>query len=324
MPSPDLSLIIINWNTRQMLLDCIESIEKHAWELSREIIVVDNASTDGSVEAVRVRFPHVQVIRNETNLGFAKANNVALRRMQGKYAVLLNSDTLVINGSLQRLHGFMEGTPSAGICGPQLLNADGSDQKSYDRFPTIPGEFTSRGLLRFFAPNLYCKQFLNVLVKNTGPSAVDFIIGACMVVRKEAIEKAGMLDEDYFFFYEEIDWCHRMKQRGWDVYHVPDARIIHFGGGSTRGLNLRARAESWRSRYLFFQKRLMLGRTERVLLYTAGCLQVAVRSLGYLAVNMLTVFTLPRLRNRLRIFSYLVLWHLRGFPESMCLPRGRR
>jgi len=320
----DISFIIINWNTRQMLLDCIASIEQHAAKLSFEIIVVDNASTDGSVESVRHSYPRVELIQNSSNLGFAKANNLGIKRMKGKYAVLLNSDTLVLAGALETMTAFMNASPRAGICGPQLLNADGSFQKSFDRFPTLISEFTSKSFLRFFFPRLYRKQFLAGEVPSAGPSAVDFIIGACMVVRKEAIEKAGMLDEDYFFFYEEIDWCHRMKQRGWDVYHVPDARIIHFGGGSTRGLNLRARAESWRSRYLFFQKSLMLGRAERALLYTAGCIQVAVRSLGYLAVNMLTVFTLPRLRNRLRIFGYLVLWHLRGFPESMCLPRGQR
>ncbi|HWR73339.1 MAG TPA: glycosyltransferase family 2 protein [Nitrospirota bacterium] len=320
----DLSFIIINWNTRQMLLDCIASIEQHASNLRHEIIVIDNASTDKSVEAVCHSYPRVEVIQNSHNLGFAKANNLGIKRMKGTYAVLLNSDTLVMAGAVEKLLAFMNTTPRAGICGPQLLNADGSYQKSYDRFPTLVSEFTSKSFLRSFFPGVYRKQFLTEPAPSVDPSPVDFIIGACMVVRKEAIEAAGMLDEDYFFFYEEIDWCYRMKRAGWEVYHVPDARIVHFGGGSTRGLNLRARAESWRSRYLFFQKSLMLGRTEKLLLYAAGFIQVLVRALGYLTVNLLTIFSLPRLRTRLRIFGYLVLWHLRGFPESMCLPRGGR
>lgn len=319
MQSCDLSFIIINWNTRQMLLECIDSVERHAENLHYEIIVVDNASADGSVEAVRARFPQVQVMQNESNLGFAKANNRALKIMRGKYAVLLNSDTLIMPGSIQILHGFMEKTPGSGMCGPQLLNSDGSFQKSFDRFPTLPGEFTSRTLIRLLAPEYYRRQFLDKDAKAVGPAKVDFIIGACMFVRKEAIAKTGMLDEEYFFFYEEIDWCFRMRRAGWTVHHVPAARIVHFGGGSTRGLNLKARTESWRSRYLFFRKNLVSGRSGSLLLYALGAVQLFLRFIGYLVANLLVLFSLPRLRNRFMIFGYLLLWHLRGLPDSMCL-----
>lgn len=320
----DLSIIIVNWNTRRMLLDCIASIERNVRPASSEVIVVDNGSTDGSADAVRSAFPRVTVIENGKNLGFAKANNLGIRRMRGRYAVLLNSDTVVLEGAFEKLLSFMDNTPRAGMCGPQLLNEDGSDQKSFGRFPTPVGEFTSRTLLRIFFPRQYRRLFVPDDRAFTTPAAVDFIIGACMVARKQAIDEAGMLDEDYFFFYEEIDWCLRMKRAGWPAYYVPDARIVHFGGGSTKKVNLKARAESWRSRYLFFKKSLGLGRVGMGLLRTAGFLQVLYQALGYTLMNILTLFCLRRLRNRLKMFGYLVLWHGRGLPVNMCLPRGQR
>ncbi len=320
----DLSLIIINWNTRQMLLDCIDSIFRTVRQASFEIIVVDNGSTDGSAEAVRSTFPQVTIITNIANLGFAKANNIGLRRMQGRYVVLLNSDTVVKEGAFEALLAFMDRTPRAGICGPQLLNADGSRQTSYGIFPTLASEFTSKTFLRVFFPKQYRRLFIPDDTTFTTPVVVDFIIGACMVARKQAVDEAGMLDEDYFFFYEEIDWCLRMKRAGWSVYHVPDARIVHFGGGSTKNINLRARAESWRSRYLFFKKSLALGPLSMGLLHAMAFVQVLYQFLAHALMNVLTLFALRRLRNRLRIFGYLVLWHVRGLPLSMCLPRGER
>lgn len=317
----DLSIIIINWNTKQMLLDCLASVEQNVRSASYEIIVVDNGSSDGSVVAARSAFPRAAVIANAANLGFARANNRGLNIAKGKYAVLLNSDTVVKEGAFEKLFSFMESCPRAGMCGPQLLNADGSAQTSFGKFPTLAGEFISRSLLRVFFPRSHRRLFVSDVSEAGGPAVVDFIIGACMVARKQAIEEAGVLDEDFFFFYEEIDWCLRMKRAGWPVYHVPDAQIIHFGGGSTKKVNLQARAESWRSRYLFFKKSLGLGRLGMGLLFGLGFFQVLYQFLGYSAMNVLTLFSLRRLRNRLRIFGYLVLWHVRGLPVRMCLPR---
>lgn len=320
----DLSIIIINWNTKQMLLDCLASIEQNVRSTSYEIIVVDNGSNDGSVEAARSAFPRATLMVNASNLGFARANNLGIRRMKGRYAVLLNSDTVIMEGAFEKLLSFMDSNPQAGMCGPQLLNADGSDQKSFGKFPTLASEFTNRSLLRIFFPRQYRTVFIPDGTTISEPTSVDFIIGACMVARRQAIDEAGMLDEDYFFFYEEIDWCLRMKRAGWPVYHVPDARIVHFGGGSTKKVNLKARAESWRSRYLFFRKSLGLGPIGMVLLYSLGFFQVLYQFLGYAVMNILTLFILRRLRNRLRMFGYLVLWHVRGLPAAMSLSRGGR
>ncbi len=321
---PDLSIIIINWNTKQLLLDCIASLHITVCRASFEIFVVDNGSTDGSVEAVSRIFPEVQVIANTTNQGFAKANNIALKRMKGRYAVLLNSDTVLKDAALDTLFAFMETHPRAGMCGPQLLNEDGSNQTSVGRFPVLLSEFTSKSLMRMFAPKTYRRLFIPEISGHKKPAVVDFIIGACMMARKEAMDQAGMLDEDYFFFYEEIDWCLRMHRAGRPVYHVPEAEVYHLGGGSTKKVRLRARAESWRSRYLYFQKSLNLTPMKKGLLYLAGFLQVMYRSLGYALLNAASLFTLRRLRNRLKIFGYLFIWHAAGLPRSMCLPRGKR
>jgi GT2 family glycosyltransferase len=313
----DLSIIIVNWNTRQLLLDCLRSIYGTVRKVSFEVSVVDNGSADGSVEAVARSYPDVTIIANGRNEGFAKANNIAMRRMQGEYAVLLNSDTLLREGSLDGMHAFMQSHPEAGLCGPQLLYGDGRKQTSTGTFPRVLSEYTSASLVRLLSPDKHPGKEPGY----RGPTPVDFIIGACMFARKSAIDDVGMLDEEYFFYYEEIDWCFRMNRAGWQVYHIPDIEIVHFGGQSTRDINLRARVESWRSRYLYFRKSLGLRGIGAVGPVMLGFAQTAVLFTGYTVVNLLTLFLLPRPRRRCLMFAYLLVWHVRGLPISMGLPR---
>ena len=309
----DISIIIINWNTRQLLLDCIASIYATVRREQFEILVVDNGSTDGSLVAVAQRYPDVLLLANGRNEGFARANNRAIRKMRGRYAMLLNSDTLLKHGAVDAMFSFMESHPKVGMCGPQLLYADGSKQTSIGTYPELMSELASRSLVRLF--NM--KQAAAETAPATGKD-VDFIIGACMFVRKAAIDAAGMLDEDYFFFYEEIDWCFRMNRAGWRVCHLPQIEIFHFGGQSTKNMDLRARVESWRSRYLYFAKTAGLSRTALVAL---GLTQTIMRFTGYSVMNVLTLYLAPRLRRRWLLFGYLLLWHVRGLPDSMGLPR---
>jgi GT2 family glycosyltransferase len=314
----DLSVIIINWNTRQLLLDCLRAIYSTVHKASFEIIVVDNGSSDGSVEAVAQEYPAVIVIANGHNEGFAKANNIAIKRMQGEYAVLLNSDTLPTEGSLDRMHAIMLAHPEAGMCGPQLLYGDGSKQTSVGTYPEILGELTNRSIARLF----HSEKSPVRSEELTGSVPVDFIIGACMFVRRTAINAVGMLDEDYFFFYEEIDWCYRMNRAGWKVYNIPTIEIFHFGGQSTKNINLRARVESWRSRYLFFQKSRKLSFLAHTGTILLGFGQTLYHFLIYLLLNMLSIFLVKRLRSRWIMFGYVLAWHLRGMPLSMGLPRS--
>ena len=316
----DLSIIIINWNTKQLVLDCIASVHATVKNVGFEIHVVDNGSGDGSVEAVAKEYPYVRIIANKANMGFAKANNQAIRAMQAKYAVLLNSDTILKKGALEAMHAFMETHPRAGICGPQLLYEDGTKQTSYSTFPTLGEEFCSSAISRLLLPKKYRERAMRKSAIITRPATVDYIIGACMMVRKTAMDQVGLLDEDYFFCYEEVDWCLRMKKAGWEVWHLPDIEIFHLQNRSFIGINLKARAESWRSRYVFFNKSLKLsGLTSRALLLTGGMITV-FHFLEYGLFNLLTLFTFKRLRTRWRMFAYLLVWHLRGRPETMCLP----
>ncbi len=319
--SIDLSIIIINWNTRQLLLDCLASVYRTVRRASFEIFVVDNGSTDGSAAAVSHSFPAVRIIVNSSNLGFARANNIALRRMSGKYAVLLNSDTIIKDAAIDKMHDFMEQHPDAGMCGPQLLNRDGSKQNSVGDFPELLAEFVNKSLLRILFPATYQKAFKTKHAALNVSASVDFIVGACMVVRKTAIDSVGLLDEDYFFLYEETDWCFRMHQAGWQVYHHPDAEIYHLGGQSMKEINLRARVEAWRSRYLFFKKNNRLSPVGWSGLLLLGLLQNLYQFFLYGLMNLITFFSLRRLRRRWRMFAYLLLWHIRGRPVSMGIPR---
>jgi len=316
-----LSIIIINWNTKQLLLNCLASIYSTAGDVPFELFVIDNASSDDSVKAASEAYPHATVIVNTSNLGFSRANNIALRKMRGEYAVLLNSDTVLKEAALSSLLEFMEKHPEAGMCGPQLLNADGTNQNSIGAFPMLLTEFMSKFLLRLVSPKTFEKVVQRYPLHFNEPTSVDFVVGACMVVRKSTIDEIGMLDEDYFFLYEEADWCYRMHRAGWLVYHVPDIKIYHLGGQSMKEINLRSRVESWQSRYLFFKKSLKLSSAAWFGLLMLGFIQNTYQFLIYSLLNLVTLFTIKRLRRRWEMFAYLLLWHLRGKPVSMGIPR---
>lgn len=312
----DLSIIIVNWNSKTFLLRCLESIAQAQGTFSMETIVVDNGSSDGSVDAVRARILGCHLIENQENLGFAKATNQGIREAQGRYLLLLNPDTVVSQEALERLIAFMDENPEAGVAGVQLLNPDGSKQNSIAAFPSLATELLNKRLLRWFFP----KRFPGKERHYSEPIEVDSVIGAAMIVRRRALEDVGDLDEDYFLFLEETDWCYRMKKRGWKVFHVPQAKICHFQGRSVAGEKKRARVEYYRSRYLFFKKNrgplccLML----RGGLLVRLVLEVAATG----ALCLVTFFTRRQWNQRLSLFVYLLAWHLRLCPEGMGLKQS--
>ena len=223
----DLSVIIVNWNTKDLLAQCLQSVYETAashsdCNLSFETVVVDNASTDGSPEMVRAHFPQVRLIENQQNEGFARANNRAIRATHGRYFLLLNSDTVVLPGSLGAMVHFADQHPEAGIVGCKLLNADGSLQPSWAQFPTFWSELMGRNFRR-----------RRPLVDGRGYE-VDWVGGACLLVRQKAVQTVGLLDEDYFMYSEETDWCYRFSRAGWAVLFNPTAQIVHLGGASSR------------------------------------------------------------------------------------------
>ena len=310
---PDLSVIIVNWNTKELLLNCIGSFYRTVKRLSFEIFVVDNGSSDGSPDSVRRKFPEIVLIENQRNLGFARANNEVLRKSKGRYALLLNTDVILTDGAVERLVEFMEENPTVGIAGGQLINGDGSRQNSFDNFPSLATEALNKSLLRILFPIRYPSK----RVSFSSPIDVHSVIGACMIVRSQAIKEVGLLDEDYFFFLEETDWCYRMKRREWRVCHVPQAQIVHLQGKTANMVKDRAKIEYYRSLYLFFKKHK--GITQSTILRGCLFLRFCVDFLLTLLSSLFTAFKSERLRRKLTIYARLIYWHLKLCPEGMGL-----
>lgn len=259
----DLSIVIVSWNTRELLARCLRSIP---WttgagtgsevvlgspKLASEVLVVDNGSDDDSAKMVRDEFPEVQLIANDDNPGFARANNQAIRRSSGRYVLLLNPDTEVQPGALDRLVRFMDGHQRAGAAGPLLLNPDGTLQLSCYRSPSL-----SRELWRMFHLDALCRYNSYPVARWNWdqPREVDVVQGACLIVRREALEQVGGLDEDYFIYSEEVDLCERLRHRGWTVHWVPRARVVHFGGQSTRQVANAMFLQLYRAKIQYFRK----------------------------------------------------------------------
>lgn len=306
----DLSIIIVNWNTKDLLRECLHSLQEGFVALATEIHVVDNGSTDGSIEMVESEFPQIILTKNYSNLGFARANNLALRSATGRFLLLLNSDTVVRSGAVEGLIQTMEADSSIGVAGLQLLNSDGSLQNSICTFPSLLTELTNKSILRLLFPS----RFPGKEHRITAPKAVEAIIGSCMLVRKEAVEEVGLLDEDFFFFLEETDWCLRMHKAGWKVVFDPRYSIFHLQGKSAAKVNVRARIEYWRSRYTYFRKHF--GMLTRCVL-SAGLLVRLLCSICLLSLaNAATLFASPVTRRKLRVYIAILQWHIKGRPAD--------
>ncbi len=248
------TVIVVAWNTRDLLRTCLRTVYAQALPpeaVPLEVIVVDNASTDGSLDLVRNEFPAVTLVENPTNLGFAAANNQGLRLANGRHLVLLNPDTEVQPGALGVLVNFLARNPRAGAAGALLLNPDGTLQIS--AYPVL-GLGTE--LWRMFHLDRFLRLAsypLETWAKG-GPRRVGVAQGACLALRREALDGVGLLDEGYFMYTEEVDLCHRLAQAAWGVYWVPQARVLHFGGQSTRQVEPEMFLRLYESKVRFFRK----------------------------------------------------------------------
>jgi len=196
--------------------------------------VVDNASTDGSVEAVRVNYPQVHIISNAKNIGFAAANNQAIAASAGRYVLLLNSDTVVQPGALEDMCAYLETQPEVGAVGSRLLNADGTTQRSCWRgYPGLGSALIDGLYLWRLFPSLVIPDEVG-LVGHQRPQDVDHLLGACILTRRKVIEQVGLLNDGYYLFFEETDWCRRIRNSGWRIIYLPEPRIVHFGQQSMR------------------------------------------------------------------------------------------
>ena len=301
----DLSIIIVNWNTKEFLLPCLRSILGGERRMDWEVIVIDNGSQDGSREEVKKVFPFAHFVENEKNFGFAKAANQGLQKASGRYVLLLNPDTQVKNGAIERLVLFMEAHSDVGVVGGQLLNADGSKQNSIANFPSLATELFNKSLLRVLFP----KRFPGKERNYSEPVEVDSVIGACMMVRREDLAQVGFLDENYFLFLEETDWCYRMKNAGWKIYHVPQAEVFHSQGKSAEADKKRAKVEYFRSRYHFFKKNR--GGGQWFILLAGLLMRLGCELLAMTVASLVTLFIVKSWRRKLLIYAYLFWWHLR-------------
>ena len=234
--SPRLSVILVSYNTREHLRRCLESLVETVEVRPLEIFVVDNASGDGSPEMVRERFPGVRLIANRKNLGFARANNQGIRASTGRAVLLLNTDTVVRPTAIETMLDFLDETPETAVVGAKLLNEDLSIQAGSKAFPTpLTTLFGKQSLLtRWFPDNPLTRRYLICLFEDhSHPFEVDSASGAAFMIRREVIEDVGLLDEGYFMYWEDVDWCYRIKRRGWKVYYHPHAPILHLDGKSS-------------------------------------------------------------------------------------------
>lgn len=252
---PDVSIIIVNWNTRDLLAKCLRCVQETTKRSSYEIYVVDNASTDGSQEMVRRDFPAVKLIANTENVGFARANNQAIRVSQGRYVLLLNSDAFVKDNCIDHMVAFMDSHPEAGMAGCKLLYEDGRLQPSCARFPTLASEFyIALGLDKLFPKSKIFGSYLMTDWDYSDTRPVDVIMGAFMLARADVIHKVGVMDEQFFMYSEEVDWCYRFQAAGWKIYFCPEVETVHLWGGSSKAVKVETLIRLYRARVQFFRK----------------------------------------------------------------------
>ncbi len=309
------SVIIVSRNTCELTCAALKSVFESQDALAKEVVVLDNGSSDGTAAAIARDFPQVRCIRSENNLGFARANNLGAREAKGEFLLLLNSDARLKPDTLTQTVTWMRQNPKCGVAGVQLLNPDGSRQNSIANWPTLATELLNKSLLR----RLFPARFPGKEQQLANPIEVESIIGAFMLIRRQLWKELGGLDESYFFFLEETDFCRAAKKRGWSIYHLPQAEVWHAQGQSGRRTPAPVRVEYWRSRYIYFRKHS--GGLANACLRVGLGIKLLFDWLSSGVMFALTVGKSPRWRERWTVTTTLWRWHLRGCPIEMGLPR---
>jgi GT2 family glycosyltransferase/lipopolysaccharide/colanic/teichoic acid biosynthesis glycosyltransferase len=316
----ELSIIIVNYNVKAFLQNCLLSIRKAIEKIDSEIIIVDNASDDGSVELIKKNFPEIKLIESQTNLGFSKANNLGLKVSQGKYICLINPDTIVEEDTFRVMIAFMESNPEVGLAGCKILNPDGTFQLACRRsFPTPWVAFTKIiGLSRLFPKSkLFARYNLTYLDENQSYE-VDAVSGSFMFLRREVYEKIGGLDETFFMYGEDLDYCYRVKQAGYKVYYVHSTQIIHFKGESTKRSNIDELKHFYDAMRLFVRKHFSGSWIIELILQAA----INIRSLlaffgkrSLILIAMIVDFILFNISVIVSELIYIKISGFSGFPD---------
>ncbi len=294
--TPELSIVIISWNVRELLRDCLDSIRAgpvvlvdagqalQPGHLPVEVIVVDNLSSDGTVEMLRESFPWARLIEPGRNTGFSEGNNIGIKSSGGHLILLLNPDTRVVGDALPRMAATMGAHPEAGVLGPQLLDDDGSVQSSRRRFPTLWTAFFESTWLESLTPHRVLVRYTMRDLPDDRLAAVDWVTGAALLVRRTVIEQVGGFDEAFFMYSEELDWQRRIKAAGWEVIYYPDAKIVHLGGRSSDQASAERHIHFQTSKVRYFRKHHgpLAGLAVRGVLLANYIWQVALESAKWL------------------------------------------
>jgi GT2 family glycosyltransferase len=311
----DISVIIVTRNTCAVTMEAIESVLQSKDSLHKEIIVIDNGSSDESTREIPRRYPSINYDPAGSNLGFARANNRGAGQASGNLLLLLNSDARLQPDALTKAVDFLRRHPECGVAGAQLLNADSSLQNSIANFPTTATELLNKSVLR----RLWPKRYPGKERAFTSPTEVESVVGAFLLTPKAVWDKLGGLDERYFFFLEETDYCLQVQRLGMKVMHLPQVLVWHGQGQTAKKTHIPARIEYWRSRYIYFQKNA--ARSDTLLLRVG----LFVRLIANLVTNgIATLVTLGRAkrpRSKASEQAALFLWHLQGCPKTSGLPR---
>lgn len=307
MSSPvKLSIVIICWNDLRVIGNCLRSIFEGTHAIDFEVIVSDNGSTDRSVEFIHDKYPAVRVLENRANLGFAKGNNAGIRASRGEYVLILNPDTIIHDGALDKLVAFADRHTQAGAFGCRVLNPDGSYQVSARLFPTV---------WRYWVNALYLKKLRRLSSffayeeyegwNGDSERDVDWQSGCCVMFRHELLEKLGGFDEQFFYHFEEVDLCRRVWNAGAPIRFTPEAVITHLGGQSVSRFPIRFEIEKHRSRYRYFYKHF--GPSAANQCRHLSIARIRVRQIGY---GLLAIFRpTPQIRERLKMYDAVVRWN---------------
>jgi GT2 family glycosyltransferase len=275
-----ISIVIVSWNAKKYVQECLDSLKAYAGNPETEIIVVDNASSDGTPEMVLESYPAVVLIRNQKNFGFAKGNNIGIRHSTGEYVYLINSDVNVFEGCIEKMLAYMEANPRIGLLGPRMLGADGKSYRSYMGAPTL-WRMLCRALSlddlfprsKFFAG--YMMQYFNA----DRIAEVDILNGWFWVTRREALNEVGLLDETLFMYGDDLDWSKRFRDAGWKVVYFPDAESLHYGGASSARAPIKFSVEMQRANFQYWQK--SHGLVSQFVYLTIVWTHQAIRLCGY-------------------------------------------
>jgi len=328
--NPEITIAFLNYNTPDDLIRAIDSVSAAAVGVDYHITVIDNCSTDNSVEELRKYNTELDVLVLGNNLGFAAGFNKIFSHINTPYYFLLNSDIILSPGCIKKILGKMKENPEIGIAGVALIREDGSSQSSFGKFPSLASELTNRSLWqKIYAKKISYnglrttdydgsnnKKCRNQSTYNACPAyaRVDCVIGAAMFLPRSTFEKVGGMDEGYFFFLEETDWCKRIKSAGMSVAHFPDIKVIHLQGKSANKVPIKARIEFHRSRLHYFKKHH--GFIASLVLWT-GCLLRLI--INFTVMFLITVFTLGKSeknKNKMKLYGSVLIWYLRACPQG--------